>query len=192
MRTSAAAVSLFALAATATTAHAGADFLIANFTTSFTGNTTALPTWQPYLSYGDPSLPGAVIMNNATLDLADVANGTQFTLTGDFAAFAGLITNASNEAIYLGINVPGGTGSQILTAELPLFQSAFFVAPGAGNPDLSPYTLTRIVILGSSYQGTGGSGFEVGVDFSFYGIPAPSTAIAMLAPIGAMSMRRRR
>lgn len=180
------------LAATATTAHAGADFLIANFTTTFTGQTTALPTWQPYLSYGDPSLPGAVIMNDATLDFLAVANGTQFTLTGDFAAFAGLITNASNEPIYLGINVPGGTGSQILTAELPLFQNAFFVAPGAGNPDLAPYTLTRIVILGTSFQGTGGSGFEVGVDFSFYGIPAPSTALALLAPLGAMSLRRRR
>ncbi len=191
MRTSS-VVAVAALVATASTAHAGADFLIANFTTSFTGQTTALPTWQPYLSYGDPSLPGAVIMNDVTLDFLAVANGTHFTLTGDFPAFSDLITNGSNEAIYLGINVSGGTGSQILNAELPLFQSAFFVAPGAGNPDLAPYTLTRIVVLGTSFQGTGGSGFEVGIDFSFYGVPAPSTALALIAPIGVVTVRRRR
>lgn len=185
------ALAVISLATTATTAHAGDDFLIANFTTTFTGNTTALPTWQPYLSYGDPSLPGAVIMNDATLDFVAVANGTQFTLTGDFAAFAGLITNANNEAIYLGINVPGGTGSQTLTAELPLFQNAFFVAPGAGNPDLAPYTLTRIVILGSSFQSTGDGGFEAGVDFSFYGIPTPGTT-SLLAMGALVTLRRRR
>ena len=161
--------------------------------TAIAATTTALPTWQSYLSYGDPSLPGAVFMNNATIDLVAAANGIQFTFTDDFAAFADLITVINREAIYhLAINVPGATDSQALTAEIPLLQSAFFVAPGVGNPDLAPYTLTRIVILGSSYQGTGGSGFEVGVDFLFYGIPTPSTAIAMLAPIGAFTARRRR
>lgn len=170
-----------------------ADTLLASFDYTGIGQLNGTPQWQPFLSYGDPDDPGSFVMNNATLDFLAVANGTQLELSGDFASFAALATNGLNQPLFVGFRVPGGTGSQQLTTELDLLNTGV-LAPGIGSPDFVGYSLSRIVVLGSSFQSLGRDSFETSVNFSVYGnaVPEPaSAALVGLAAVTAIWLRRR-
>lgn len=163
-----------------------ADTLLASFDYTGIGRSAGQPEWQPFLSYGNPDDPGSVVMNGATLDFLAVTQGTRYDLTGNFASFASLATNGSNNAISIGFHNPSGS-SQSLTSEFELLTWGFAV-PGVGAPDFAGFTLTRIEVLGSSLTSLGHGVFEVSTNYSVFGNPVPEPATVALLAIGATAL----
>lgn len=186
------AVSLVVLAVSITgVGRVSADVSLATIVLESTGQTTAQPSWKPFISYGNPNMVDpAGYMNGITLTLLDVVNGTSHELTGDFAGFESSATDGVNQPLYLGITVPGGTGETEMTTEQALLASAFGTAPGVGTPDFSGYDLTRVRIMGTAFQSGAGGAFTVTTEFQIYGnrVPEPASALALLLAVP----RRRR
>lgn len=171
-----------------------ADTLLASFDHTGTGVFQGLPVFEPFLSYGDPSDPGSIYLS-ATLTLVDILNGIDHDLSGApgaFDAFAALASDGVNQPLYVGLNMVNGTGSQLLTTESSLYSSGF-LAPGVNLPDFSGYRLTRIVILGSSFQQNGDT-LEMGTNFQVYGdpVPEPATVVLLALACGALAPLRKK
>lgn len=170
---------------------AAADVPLSSFDFTGTGSTAAGPftTATPFLSYGDPSgMNPAGFLGNAPISLLDIIQGNDYELTGDFAGFAAAMTNGADEPVYVGFTAAGGVGDSALTVESILLSSG----PVVGAPDLAGYTITRVVIMGSSYSQLAGGEFEFGVNFTVYGeVPAPGSA-GLAAIAGVFAARRRR
>lgn len=144
---------------------------------------------EPVMSYSDPDvLTPFGYMGNQTIDLADVANGTVKTLSGDFLGFSLAMTSNTDEQFHIGFRVPGGMRAVSLINESSLTPEI----AGVVDPDFAGYALTRVTVLGTSYSTLGGGSFEFGLLFSIYGdVPAPSTGLIACA-FAAAGMRRRR
>lgn len=185
---------VMAVAVVSLTTTSRADIILGTLDFSGTGIDAAggglgNPITRPVLSYGDPLNPASTgFLGNQTITFLDVANGTPKTLSGDFSTFATLVTNGVNNPFSVGFTVDGGTGqTQLLTEAswIPAFA-------GVVDPDFQGYTITRVVVLGTSFQ-SGSPGFQIGYNFTIFGDPIPGPATcAALAPAGLIAFRRRR
>lgn len=185
----AAAIAVLSLAAPAL---AGADIPLA--TLAYTGEgfepTGGPPSFEPYL-LADVNNPGAQNLSGVTMSLVDILQGNVYTLTGDMPYWSGVLSDSLVTGFDMGFFVPGGNGSNTDTTDTAVIASAFSPAPGIGSPDFAPYTVTRVDVRATSFSSFGDGGFEVTIEFSFYGVPAPGAAA--LLPLGGLaSMRRRR
>jgi len=178
---------------------ASAEIEVANF--QFTGMGVAVgpgsPQFEPFLSFGDPIVFQALgFIDNVTMSLVDVANGTTPDLTGDFANFEALSTNGVNDDIFIGFKVFSGVGSSQLLTESALLAGAFSKAPGVGAPDYAGYDLTRVEVMGTSFQTMPSGSFEVTIAYTVYAerlIPEPATCgMAAMGMVGAILHRSRR
>lgn len=170
---------------------AAAEVPLSTFDFTGTGSTAAGPftTASPFVSYGDPSgMNPAGFLGNAPISLLDILQGNEFELTGDFAGFAAAMTNGLDQPMYVGFTAAGGVGDSALTVESSLLS----FGPVIGSPDLAGYTITRVVVLGSSFSQLAGGEFEFGMNFTVFGeVPAPGAA-GLLAIAGVFAARRRR
>jgi len=170
------------------------EISLASFSYTGTGQASGPVSWQPFLSYGDPiDVSPLGFMNNATLTLLDIVNGTYFDLAGDFANFSSEATDDGNDSLYIGFFVPGGTGSTSLSNEMDILAGASFPAPGVGAPDFNGYMLTRVSVIGTSFQTLPDNAFQTTFEFTVYGdvVPEPS-ALALLSIGLAMVVQRAR
>jgi hypothetical protein len=173
-------------------ATASADVLLASIAFEGTGQTTAQQAWTPYISYGDPGTPNPVgYLNDTTLTILDVLNGTAYDLAGDFAGFELSAVDGVNQPLHLGFTVPGGTGADQTALEQALLASAFTPVPGIGSPDFAGYDLTRVRVMATAFQSGVGGQFTATTEFMVYGnrVPEPASAMAMML---AVPRRRRR
>jgi hypothetical protein len=148
-----------------------------------------VPEWQPFLSYSAPTDPPLGLLNNITMTVQDILMGSSYELTGDFANAESLATSGTPHSAWIGFHVPnGGTGSFSATTEPLLIGSAVGVAPGVGPIDFVGFDLTRVRVIGTSYQGITPGTFEVTTEFTVYGnpIPEPGTVVLTVAMLGAM------
>jgi hypothetical protein len=172
---------------------ARSDIELATVGYTGTGTASGLPSWTPFLSYGDPGdMSPLGYMNNINLSLLDIINGTTYELTGDFANFASVAENDINQSIYVGFFVPGGVGAFDLTTEQDVLATASFLAPGVGTPDFNGYSLTRITVRGTSFSDLGGGDFETSFDFTFYGNQVPEPSTFALMTLGVVALVRRK
>ena len=173
---------------------ARADINLATFSYTGRGQTSAFPTWQPYLSYGDPNDVSPLgFMDNITMSVVDIINGTHFDLTGDLANFSSMGANNINDVFYIGFVVPGGTGSAAVTTELDLLSGATFILPGLGAPDFAGYNITRISVIGTSFQALAEGAFDTTIEFTVIGVvPEPSTFALCAVGLAAVVVRARR
>lgn len=174
-----------------------AETLLATF--DYVGASAIAPSgssvFQPFLSYGDPSLmPAFGFMNNVTLGTIDIIQGTVAELSGNLAEFNSLATNAIDNSIYVGFMTAGPGGSWQSISESALLSSAVNVPPDVGTPDFSPYVLTRIEVIASSFQTLPNAQMEVGLNFSVFGqrIPEPAGAAMALAACLTLAAARQR
>jgi hypothetical protein len=156
-----------------------------------------VPEWQPFLSYSAPTDPPLGLLNNITMTVQDILMGNSYDLTGDFANAESLATSGTAHSAWIGFHVPnGGTGSFSATTEPLLLSGAVGVAPGVGPIDFAGFDLTRVRVMGTSYQGIIPGTFEVTTEFTVYGdrIPEPGSVVLTVAALGAMIVggRRRR
>jgi hypothetical protein len=119
-------------------------------------------------------------MNNATITPITIATGTSFDLAGNLAAFSALATNGIDDAMHIGIFVDGGTGHNANATESSL---------GIGPPIFAGQTLTRINILGTGFQPTGGldgTEFRTTTEYRFYtnDVSAAPVPLPAAAPMG--------
>jgi len=178
------------LAASAMVARSEIAVAYVNYTG--TGMASGPASWQPFLSFGDPNDVSPLgYMNNVTLSILDIINGTYYDLTGDFANFSSMAEDGINQSIYIGFFVPGGVGSSDLTNEQDLLATGVFLAPGVGSPDFNGYILTRINVIGTSFSVVGENEFETSFEFTFYGdrVPEPSTFALLTLGIAAIVRR---
>jgi hypothetical protein len=175
------------------------DVEVANFQYTGTGVVTGpgVPQFGPFLSFGDPNvMPALGFIDNVTMSLLDVANGTTPDLAGDFANFEALSTNGVDNNIHIGFKVPSGVGSSQLLTESALLAGAFSTAPGVGAPDYAGYDLTRVEVMGTSFQTLPSGGFEVTIAYTVYAerlIPEPATCgIAAMGLTGLVVLHLRR
>jgi hypothetical protein len=177
-----------------------ADAPLATFVYTGVGSISpagGVPEWQPFLSYSAPIDPPLGLLNNVTMTVQDILLGNTYELTGDFANAESLATSGTPHSAWIGFHVPnGGTGSYSATTEPMLIAGAFGVAPGVGPIDFAGFDLTRVRVIGTSYQGITPGTFEVTTEFTVFGdaIPEPgSTAVAFSgALLTGFGMRRSR
>lgn len=190
-RSIAVGVAVLAAAGAASSALAGGDFLLG--TSAYTGvgfdPTGAPPTFQPYL-LADVNSPGVQNLSGVTMDLADFALGTIYTLVGDSAYWSGVLSDALTTGFDMGFFVPGATGSNTSTTDTAVIAAIFSPAPGIGSPDFTPHTVTRVDVEGTSFSTLGPGEYQVTIEFSFYGVPTPGAAT--LLPIAGIAAARRR
>lgn len=176
---------------------ASADTLLANFAYTGTADLPASggsPEFQPFMAYGPPTLPAPGLINDVTMSVLDIVQGNTYELSGEFATFADLASNGSDESLYVGFLVPNETGSWTSSTESANLAAAFFTALGVGNPDYFGYDLTRVVVIGTAFSVAPDDQFELTVDFSVYGertIPEPSTLAMLATGVGALLLCRR-
>ena len=174
-----------------------ADTLLATFSSSGSATINGDARWQPFISYGNPAVAGAIVMNGVTITPAAVAGGLSFDLTGDFAAISALATNGVDDAMRVGVFAPSGVGFNDTASELAFLNAGTLTFPDIGNPDFAGYTLTRISIRGTSYQTPDGITLNTSTDFSFYGAPAspavplPAAACTGLASLAGLKLLTR-
>jgi hypothetical protein len=176
-----------------------AEVEVASFQFTGTGVVTGpgAPQFEPFLSFGDPNvMPALGFIDNVTMSLVDVLNGTSPDLAGDFANFEALSTNGVNDDIHIGFKVPSGVGSSQMMTESALLAGAFSKAPGVGAPDYAGYDLTRVEVMGTSFQTLPSGGFEVTIAYTVYAerlIPEPATCgMAAMGLAGVILHRWRR
>lgn len=179
-----------AVMSAAPAAMAGSEVLLATSVYNGVGQTTALPTFQPYLITGEVGDPTA-ILNEVTLTLLDIVNGTLHQLTGDMPFWSAVLSDALTTDFHMGFLVPGGTGSNTFTSDFTVIQGSFDPVPGIGAPDFAPYTVTSVWVRGTSYMGDGQGGHAVTIEYYFYGVPTPGAGVT-LALAGLVGLRRRR
>lgn len=165
----------------------------------YTGVGTVSPAggnheWQPFLSYSAPGDPPVGFLNNVTMDILDVFQGTSPDLLGDLATAELLATNNIDDTVWFGFLVPnGGTGSFISPTESALISTAFSTAPGVGPIDFAGFDLTRVEVMTTAYQQVSPEGFEITLQFTVYGdriVPEPGT-LAMCSLLGMFAACRR-
>jgi hypothetical protein len=190
----------FVLILAAVAPAAVADTLLVSFSQTGSATIDGDARWQPFISYGDPALMSAIVMNGVTITPSEVTGGLSFDLTGDFAVFSALATNGIDDELRVGFFAAGGVGFSDTASELAFLNAGTIKFPDIGNPDFAGYTLTRISVLSTGYRIlNGGFALETTTQFSFHGevdstavVPLPSVAYMGLVSLAGLKLLGRR
>lgn len=182
------------IAAAITASSASADILLGTFeSTMFVQNNNGSDEVNLQFGYSSNVFPFQTnVLEAQDLGFLDVANGTVTDLTGDFAGFAPRVTNGVDEVFRVTM-----LGDQTTMVMLIGENTSLTNIVNPGGPDFFNYDLTRVTVMPTSWQGSGGGAqpFTVTIGFvvSFYGNPVPSPGAGVLiAGAGLVAWRRRR